>query len=179
MMDTALAADVLALCRDRQHTYYVPDATSPEKRAAKARAAALVAQALDGGTLLDIGGEDFYAPDFAQHGLSLVARNLPDDMHDPLPVGAWYDGAVAMHVLEHSPFPLYLLVMLRRVVRTGGVLYVAVPHPRRKWMEHASHFTTLHPVAWARLLADAGWTITHQETGPFGPKSLEERFVCA
>ena len=166
----------LEMARDRQFNYSDRRRPSREKRMAKKRAAEIVGPR-PADSVIDIGGEDFYRTYFE---LGLIAPcNLPElDMHD-LAVGDRYDGALAMHVLEHSPCPLYVLMLLRGALKLdAGWLYVAVPHPRRKWFSHPAHFTVLHPDGWARLLADVGFTITHRESGRFGPRSVEERFFC-
>lgn len=177
MIDTETAHRALALAASRQSLYSGPDKPpNTEKAAAKLRAAAIVG-AQPGARVLDVGGEEFYRPAFEANGLTIEPLNLPADMHE-LRAEHEYDGALAMHVLEHSPFPLYVLLLIHRALRPGGFLYVAVPHPRDKWIRHAAHFTVLPPDAWARLLEDAAFRVEQREDGPFGPRSREERFLC-
>lgn len=174
-MNVVVAEQALALARSRQRRY--DDCIGPEKRRAKARAAAIIGRR-PGAKVLDVGHEPFYAPEFETRGMTLVPLNLPDgDMHT-LSAVEEYDGALAMHVLEHSPFPLYVLMLLHRAIRPGGWLYAAVPAPRKKWLKHEAHFATLKPMGWHRMLADAGFRVGHYETGLFGPRSKEARFLC-
>src|SRR5690606_15236018 len=110
-MNVVVAEQALALARSRQRRY--DDCIAPEKRRAKARAAAIIGRR-PGAKVLDVGHEPFYAPEFETRGMTLVPLNLPDgDMHT-LSAVEEYDGALAMHVLEHSPFPLYVLMLLDR-----------------------------------------------------------------
>lgn len=152
------------------------------KRAAKQRAATLLVEHAGSGPhkVLDVGGESWYAPYFAPSGFHLEALNYPDDMHTMSVLEGGYDVAIAMHVLEHSPFPLLVLELVRRALRQGGWLYVAVPHPTPKWLGYKAHVTMMPPTSWAWLLSLAGFTVVHQESGRFGAseQSVEERFVC-
>lgn len=168
--------ETLALAAARQYDYSRAKPVGPAKRAAKARAAEIVGER-DGAVVLDVGGESYYSEAFTARGISLVQLNRPDDMH-AMSYAAEFDGALAMHVLEHSPFPLLVLRLIRRALVPGGFFYVAVPHVTRKWIKHPAHFSVLDPRAWKRLLYDADFKVTHQESGPFGPKSTEERFLC-
>jgi SAM-dependent methyltransferase len=150
----------------------------PEKIAAKERGANLVNEQLpDGGRLLDIGGEDFYHrfyPNF-----DIVTHNLPDDMH-AMQYEEEFDAVVAMHVLEHSPFPLLVLTLIRRALKPGGWLYIAVPRPCDKFCRNYGHLSVMRARMWQTLIEAADLTIEHQELGKFGPKKLwvESRFLC-
>lgn len=152
------------------------------KRYAKKRAATLLVQHVGPGPhkVLDVGGESWYAPYFEPHGFELDALNYPHDMHTMSVGPGSYDVAIAMHVLEHSPFPLLVLELTRRALKPKGWLYVAVPHPTAKWLSYKAHMTMMPPKSWAWLLTLAGFSIVHQETGRFGAsqQSVEERFVC-
>lgn len=151
---------------------------SNDKREAKRAASRWLYSIMDESTkILDVGGESFYADDF----VNLVQANLPDaDMHSLPYEDNSFDGCVAMHVLEHSPFPLLALLQMSRVVKTGGYLYVAVPHAIGSYIDMKSHLTVLHPNGWAKLLRISGWKVVRKETGKFnsGQDSIEERFLC-
>jgi SAM-dependent methyltransferase len=82
-----------------------------------------------------------------------------------------YDLVVCSHVLEHVPYPLDLLVELRKTMRGGTVLYVEVPfeelmraspgageagRKKRHWHEHINFFSRQ---ALSRLLIRAGLEI--------------------
>lgn len=183
-MNLAVASGLLEACRAMQRGHLGIDSSgpaSPEKVAAKRRAAELVGMiARPGQVALEVGAETNYAAMFAELGITVIPQNLPADMH-ALDAEAEYDGAIAMHVLEHSPFPLYVLAMLHRAVRPGGWLYVAVPHVNARWARDAAHFSVLHPDNWARLLDVAGWRVLERESGKLGPKpeKVEERFLCS
>lgn len=167
----------LALSRQYDYSLSKPAGPSAGKRAAKARAAEIIGSR-PGARVLDVGGEAYYAAEFEARGMVVQRMNTEQgDMHYMSSVEA-FDGALAMHVLEHSPFPLHVLRLIRRALVPGGFLYVAVPHPRRKWIRHAAHFTVLPVDGWKRLLRDAGFRIVRQESGKFGPSSIEERFLC-
>jgi hypothetical protein len=174
-MNVELMEMVLEFARHRQYNYSARRPPCRQKRAAKKRAAQIVGPR-PGARVLDVGGEAFYVKYFT--GMQITPFNLPDDMHALASLDC-YDGALAMHVLEHSPCPLYVLWLLDCALKLDAAwLYVAVPHPRPKWLAHPAHFTVLHPDGWARLIEDSGFVITHREHGAFGPKSVEERFLC-
>lgn len=170
-----------AAAEQRGHAGIVSSGPSSSvKDAAKRRAAELVGRlARAGDRALEIGAESGYRPVFEAVGVAIVPLNLPDDMHAIDAVAA-YDGAIAMHVLEHSPFPAYVLAALHRAVRPGGWLYVAVPHVTKRWVRDPAHFSVLHPDAWARLLAWSGWQVEHRESGKLAARAdaVEERFLC-
>lgn len=176
--DPGVWNEMMALVLSRQRLY--DKHPSAGKVAAKARAAEIVGRvAKPGSRVLDVGAESFYRADFAARGVELEPLNVVDgeDMHTMTADGE-YDGALAMHVLEHSPVPLYVLMLLKRAVRPGGFVYIAVPRPRKKWVQHAAHFTVLPARGWRRLIADSGLRLVSEETGLFGPKSKEHRFLC-
>lgn len=183
-MNANIVADLLGKCATEQRGHVGIESSGPpsrEKVKAKKRAAELVAQlAKPGQVALEIGAETNYTHLFEKVGVTVELLNLPADMHD-LDAVAKYDGAIAMHVLEHSPFPLYVLAVLHRAVKDGGWFYVAVPHVNKRWARDPAHFSVLHPDTWARLLTHAGWTVVHRESGKLGPKpeKVEERFLCS
>jgi SAM-dependent methyltransferase len=151
----------------------------PEKVAAKKRAAALLTERLPaGGRLLDVGGEEFYHVHLSL--FEIVTHNLPEnDMHT-INYREEFDAVLAMHVLEHSPFPLLVLTLIRRALKPGGFLYVAVPRPCDKFCRKFGHWSVMRARMWMTLIAGAGLKIVHQELGKFGPKKewVEERFLC-
>lgn len=183
-MNAGIVADLLRKCAAEQRGHVGIESSGPpsrEKVRAKKRAAELVSRlARSGQVALEIGAETNYTHLFESVGVAVEPLNLPADMHD-LDAVETYDGAIAMHVLEHSPFPLYMLAALHRAVKQGGWLYVAVPHVNKRWARDTAHFSVLHPDTWVRLLGHAGWTVVHRESGKLGPKpeKVEERFLCS
>ena len=151
----------------------------PEKLAAKRRAAELIKSRLpEGGRLLDVGGEEFYHPYF--DGFDIMTHNLPDrDMH-AMPYREEFDAVVAMHVLEHSPFPLLVLSLIHRALKPGGWLYVAVPRPCNKFCRKFGHWSVMRAQMWNTLITGAGFEIPYAQVGKFGPKKewVEARFLC-
>lgn len=179
MIDATLAAAAIARTNGVQRRHDAGP-IEPLKRAAKRHATDLLNGALaEGSRILDVGGETFYHADLAGHTVDVA--NLPDtDMH-ALSAEAVYDAALAMHVLEHSPFPLYVLHLLHRALVGGGLLYVAVPHPSpRICHQRFGHWTVMPPVMWRRLLEGAAFEIDLQETGKMGARAdwVEERFLA-
>lgn len=166
---------VLDLCRSKQKDYSLK--VSRRKKEAKRRAADILGAYIISGDVIDLGGESYYKSMFKEKGINLTQVNLPDDIHD-IKAENEYDGALAMHVLEHSPFPMYLLEVIRTAVKPGGYVYIAVPYPRDKWLKHEGHFTPLHPIAWKKILLDMGFEVCMSEKGPFGSKSDESRVLC-
>ncbi len=144
---------------------------STTKREIKKRASEWVK-----GKVLDVGGEGFYKEDFED----VVQLNLPDDMHKMIYCDE-FDGVVAMHVLEHSPFPFYVLLLIKRALKKGGKFYLAVPHPS-EFVEKLvnCHYSVLMPNMWHKLLIEAGFKIEKRETGLFNDykDATEERFFC-
>jgi SAM-dependent methyltransferase len=175
-MNAAAAAHVLELVRARQERRDTAPEKHPRKVAAKQRAREIaLGHHGPARRILDVGGEEWYWPMFAP--AELVAVNHPQDAHEMEPAGE-FDGALAMHVLEHSPFPALLLELMRRAVTPGGWIYVAVPHPTRKWREYRAHVTMMLPDSWAHLFIMLGLEIVHRESGRFGRRrSVEERFL--
>lgn len=182
-LDERLVAETLAASVAAQRGHAGIESSgpaSPVKVAAKQRAAELIAAVSErGDCVMEIGAEGNYRHLLDALGLAVEPVNLPDDMHEISAVGE-YDGAIAMHVLEHSPFPLYVLRALYRAVRPGGWLYAAVPHVTDKWARDTAHFSVLHPDAWAYLLDVAGWNVLVRESGKLAKRAsaVEERFLC-
>lgn len=162
----------LAIARSAQHLHDVT--VPPEKLAAKKRGAELL-DLHPGMKILDIGGETFYTEFYPP----MEQLNLPNDMHNPFGESA-YDVIVAMHVLEHSAFPLLVLLNIRKALKPQGQLYVATPPPTEPFLSMPSHFTVLAKEGWEKLFGHAGFTVKHHETGRFGnyDPAVEDRFLC-
>jgi SAM-dependent methyltransferase len=77
---------------------------------------------------------------------------LPDESQDLV----W-----ARHVIEHSIFPLFTLEGFRRVLRTGGVLYLEAPAPETpsRHETNCNHYSVLSKGGWRTLLARSGFEI--------------------
>jgi SAM-dependent methyltransferase len=88
------------------------------------------------------------------------------DLHDLSLPADYFDTVILWHVLEHIPDPAALLVEVRRILRPGGTLLVAVPNfgswearwGQEHWFHldvprHLNHFT---PDALRAYLRDAG-----------------------
>jgi SAM-dependent methyltransferase len=155
-------------------------AQHPNKLLAKERAITLLTGKLSAGArVLDVGGEEFYqGPLRARHEVTTL--NLPDDMH-AMEYEAEFDGALAMHVLEHSPAPLYMLNLLHRALVPGGWLYVAVPKPCATFCKPKyGHVSILPDLTWRHLLATAGFRLQHTESGSFGRRKrwVEYRYLA-
>lgn len=177
-MDFDLAAEALSLALAKQKRYdFAPP--SAEKVAAKAFAAAALRRHVpswDTARVLDVGHEPYYAHLFP----GVVAANLPEhDLHD-LRLGR-FDAVLAMHVLEHSPFPLLALLSLRRSLADAGVLYVSVPIVDAPFLTDACHFSVLHRTQWRKLFGDAGFRVLEEDEGKFNAyrTAVEWRFVLA
>jgi len=176
-MDVAMMERVFATVASHQKRYDA--ALHPKKLRAKARAVALLTERLaPGARVLDVGGEEFYQAPLRDH-CAVTTLNLPDDMHGMRYTGA-FDGALAMHVLEHSPAPLYVLALLHRALVPGGLLYVAVPRPCAKFCRGYGHMSVLPQPMWAALLDYAGFEVVLAEEGSFGWRKrwIEYRFLA-
>lgn len=166
----------LKIANDAQHRH---DATvTPEKHDAKKRAAAIVRLHLsreENVSILDVGGEKWYAEYFPH----METLNLPQDIH-ALTSPPHYDVIIAMHLLEHSPFPLLALLNIYDALKPDGFVYIAVPRPVEPFLTLPSHFTVLTREGWEKLFKHAGFGVTFTESGRFGnyDPAVEERFVC-
>jgi len=151
----------------------------PEKLEAKKRAAELLRARVAGGRMLDVGGENFYHRYFGS--FEIQTHNLPErDMHE-MAYRQEFDAVVAMHVLEHSPFPLLVLRLIHRALKPGGWLYVAVPRPCDKFCSDGyGHWSVMRATMWNTLLVGAGFRVDAHESGKFGDrrKWVEQRFIC-
>lgn len=179
-MDLELAKEAMQLAIDKQQRYDFAE-PSPEKLAAKAFAASLVYEFLEtrgipsaGARILDIGHEPYYAGYFQ----SVTAANLPEhDVHD-LRLGT-FDAILAMHVLEHSPFPMLALLNIKRSLRPRGIAYVSVPIVTKPFTTDPCHFSVLHAEQWKKLFADTGFDVFHESKGTFNyyAAAQEWRFI--
>jgi len=154
----------------------------PHKTRAKERAAEILYNNAGKGikirTILDVGGEPWYWPFF--QGAEMHEVNLPQEDFHQFDHGQKYDAALAMHVLEHSPFPALVLENIRVHLKKKGLLYVAVPHCTPKWLAYDAHVTMQPPTAWVSLLQRMGFTVRYRGWGAFGRSrhSVEERILC-
>jgi hypothetical protein len=117
-----------------------------------------------GGRVLDVGGEEWYHEFLTS--CECESCNLPEDMHTMEREG--YDGAMALHVLEHSPFPLLVLSRMVKAVNPGGWIYIHVPKPSGIWLHYEPHVTMMPVESWRKLFAILGLTVIHEEEGRFG-----------
>lgn len=72
-----------------------------------------------------------------------------------------FDLVWARHVLEHSIAPYWTLHEFKRVLRSGGLLYVEVPAPDTACCHerNQNHYSVLGHRAWECLIERAGFTI--------------------
>ncbi len=174
-----MISDLLKKTNDCQHRFsYVEDGklmdVSPEKLEAKKQSCEIL-NGVTQGLILDIGGEDFYR----QYLKGRVEEyNLPKDMHDLSEVEK-YDGIMAMHVLEHSPFPLLVLENIIRALKPGGYICLVVPEPEPFIVEDfPEHFSCLTKEGWVQLLKFVGFNIILLEKGTFTKGWVEYRFLA-
>lgn len=135
------------------------------------------------GSVLDVGGRDgrLMAP-FADRGFKCFlvdqmehvrpgVRKLGDRMDD-VPAHLTFDAAVCSHVLEHVAAPRELLELIHDRLRSGGVVYVEVPHEvfyNNVWnpivvqpVEHINFFTL---DALEKILSGSGFTVEKAGVG--------------
>lgn len=176
-MDPDVVASVFEATRRVQWRY--DHTQKPEKLKAKQRAADLINKYRpQGGRLLDVGGEEFYHQYLSN--FNIVTHNLPNkDMHE-MSYREEFDAVLAMHVLEHSPFPMLVLALIYRALKPNGLLYIAVPKPCKKFCEKFGHWSVMPAQMWATAIRGIGFSIVMRESGKFGPKALwiEDRFLC-
>lgn len=84
------------------------------------------------------------------------------------------DVVIAHHALEHVPEPRAVLVELRRLVKPGGRLLLAVPYEReRRYRRYDPTEPNHHLFSWnvqtlGNLVAITGWTISLAGLRPYG-----------
>lgn len=179
-MDFELAKEAMDIALSKQKRYdFAPP--SKEKMEAKTEARDAVYRWMEvhgkkpeSSAVLDVGHEAYYADLFH----SVTPANLPDDdMHDLR--FEKFDAVIAMHVLEHSPFPLMALLSLKRCLAENGILYIAVPFVDVPFLTDPCHFTVLHKDQWKKLFSDVGFRILEESEGRFNTykTAREWRFV--
>lgn len=153
---------------------------SEPKIAAKKRGAEILSSVLpQGAKILDIGGEEFYHKFYAEKGIDVESLNLPDDMHD-MDYFEEYDGILASHILEHSPFPLFVLECMKDALKPKGFALIVVPHISTRVVEGAGHLSVLPVKNWLKLIKLAGFKIIQEESGAWQTVHgfIEERILC-
>lgn len=70
------------------------------------------------------------------------------------------------HVLEHSPFPLYTIFQLNKMMQIGGVLYVEMPTPAGvRNLEHwPNHYSIMGSPMYKSLFERAGFRLVQNNT---------------
>ena len=178
-MNTSLAEKLIKNCSSKQTRWDKETANTEKMEAKYAAFTALEGVSLNyGSSVLDIGGEEFYQYLFDAYELEAI--NLPDDMHD-MEYDNEFDAVIAMHVLEHSPFPLYVLALIHEALKPSGWLYVALPtHTTDAFAEIDQHFTIMPAKMWERLFVETGFVVIEHSLGKFGNTVdwVEERFLC-
>jgi SAM-dependent methyltransferase len=109
------------------------------------------------------------------HGAPLEALDLP---------AARFDLVTLLHVLEHVPEPPVSLAAVKRVLRPGGALLLALPNAasleaalfRRAWyhLDLPRHLWGFTPHGLVRLVESSGFAVTSLRYLPFlfAPQSL-------
>lgn len=112
------------------------------------------------GKLLDIGGCPYSKIILEKQGFEVTQWLFEHgDMHE-LDAKEQYDQVLARHVLEHSPFPLFLLLLIKQVLKSYGEAVIVVPEPKGRWvLKHNGHASTLMPDTWEKLFGMAGFDI--------------------
>jgi SAM-dependent methyltransferase len=72
-----------------------------------------------------------------------------------------FDVLWSQHVLEHSIFPFFTLHEYKRVVRSGGLIYIEVPAPDTSFnhQDDPNHYSVFGKSAWLSLMARTGLRI--------------------
>ncbi|MGE5506847.1 MAG: class I SAM-dependent methyltransferase [Actinomycetota bacterium] len=138
-----------------------------------------------GAKVLDVGcGQGDALAMFAEAGLDPVGITLGEDYRNCLARGlavremdfsfldfpdASFDVVWCRHALEHSPFPLFTLAELRRVMKPGAVLYVEVPAPDTcvHHERNPNHYSVFGKSAWAALFDKAKLALVRTFDIPF------------
>lgn len=91
--------------------------------------------------------------------------SVKSEMHDLIESKyTWFydaDLVVMRHILEHSPFPFFILRNLCGILKEGSYIYVEVPAPD-SWANHESnpnHYSVMGANMWRSLFLKAGLTI--------------------
>jgi SAM-dependent methyltransferase len=130
-----------------------------------------------GARILDVGcGQGvalapFRERGYAASGITLndtdvaVCRSLGFDVHKMDQSFLEFDDASfdviwARHVIEHSIMPYYTLTEFRRVLRSGGNMYLEVPGTGTVGHEqNPNHYSVLGHEMWLALLERSGFTV--------------------
>lgn len=130
---------------------------TPEKNKAISEVLSLFSKP---GYILDIGSCPYSKKILEDAGFAVSTWEYEDgDMHN-LNFKDKFDFVLARHVLEHSPFPLYLLMLIHQVLKAGGDAIVVVPNPLGRWvMRHNGHVATLSQETWEKIFILAGFDI--------------------
>jgi len=179
-MNLSLAEKLIADCVAVQ-TRWDNDKPLPAKLLAKVAGFKAISEHVETGSrILDIGGEDFYHDLYEDY--DVVTLNLPADMHNGIEQDDLkYDAVLAMHVLEHSPFPLYVLALIARALKPCGYVWIALPtHTTAAFSEIDQHFTVMPSAMWERLFKAAKLVVLEHDIGKFGNTAdwVEERYLC-
>jgi len=88
---------------------------------------------------------------FKQEEIRRCGKALPVDIvanGDALPVlDGSQDFVISSHVIEHFPNPIKALLEWNRVIRTGGVIFMIIPHKDRTFDQGASCTTLEHLIS--------------------------------
>lgn len=136
---------------------------------------AISLSSLENGTCLDLGSEGYTRRELEAAGFEVEGINLSDgDMHDWV-AHRKYNLIFARHVLEHSPFPLYMLLTLKEALENKGEMIVVVPEARGEWiLKHPAHVSVLPKLQWEKLFTLAGFEIKKIESGSWTPEGHTE-----
>jgi SAM-dependent methyltransferase len=174
-MDIALMEKAFALVAEEESRgRYLP---TVEKTEAVSAALAMLPA---GGRLLDLGSVAYTLALAKAAGFDAVGWNLSDgDMHGALFPQGHFDAILARHVIEHSAFPLYLLLSLHRSLKDGGHMAAVVPFPETDWvLKHPAHVSVLPKEQWERLFMLSGFSVVRFMEGTWTKeKHREMRFL--
>lgn len=130
--------------------------------------------------ILDLGGLPYSKDVLSDMGFNVRIENLKIgcEMHDWEP-NRTFDGVFCRHVLEHSPFPLYMLISIHEWLKEGGQAIIVVPKAESDFVfNHPSHVSVLPKEQWLRLFGFAGFDVLVQEDGTWTKEGhVEHRFL--
>jgi len=97
-----------------------------------------------------------------------------------------FDVVIALHVLEHTPHPKKLLLEIKRVLKSNGLLLLGVPNSKsgialilgKTWFgyHHPEHFCFFNQMTLNLLLEKTGFRITFWQKGGWQSFPLENIF---
>jgi SAM-dependent methyltransferase len=132
---------------------------------------------LGGTSVLDVGcGQGVALAEFVKRGLSPVGVTLGEDYEVCRNKGyevrdmdlsfldfedASFDLVWCRHAIEHSIFPYFTLIEMRRLLRPGGFIYVEVPAPDTPCQHESNqnHFSVLGKRMWEALFRRANLNV--------------------